>query len=390
MIRFKRCSLKIYYSLAFYISKLYIIISTFFLKKSMPKENILVVLKPDAMGDYVLLRNFLYHLEKNNYKIFLIGNDSWIEIVQYCDSVCIDQFLPLNRKKFIRNFLYRTKILSQLGMLNNVEMVLYPCYSREGYSFEDIVKAIPAPSKIAWFGDLSNQNKKHREKTQSLYTELYDDDDGDIVFEFDRNRQFFTRFLEKELTHVRPYLDIPVDSSLTLPKLYAFIFVGASAIFRQWSVEKYAEVATYIYHEYGFEIVLGGAPNDIILGKHLEKLLYKTCPCINYVGKTTQVELIELIARSTLLLSNETAIPHIAVSLQHPNIFVVSNGNHYGRFTPYPNYLCDRYFAIYPPELEEISNEKEKIARFSRGSSLDIQRITSQSVIKKISEYIKL
>jgi ADP-heptose:LPS heptosyltransferase len=312
-----------------------------------------------------------------------------MEIAQYCDSVCIDQFFPLNRKKFIRNFLYRTKILSQLGMLNNVEMVLYPCYSREGYPLEDIVKAIPAPSKIAWFGDLLNQNQKRREKTQSLYTKLYHDDD-DIVFEFERNRQFFTRFLERELTHVRPYLDAPVESSLTLPKRYAFIFIGASAIFRQWSVEKYAEVAKYIYHNYGFEIILGGSPNDIILGKHLENLLYTTCPCVNYVGKTTQVELVELIARSTLILSNETAIPHIAVSLQHPNIFVVSNGNHYGRFTPYPNYLCDRYFAIYPPELEEISNEKEKIERFGRGSLLDIQRITSQSVIKKISEYIKL
>ncbi|MDW6002165.1 glycosyltransferase family 9 protein [Vibrio mangrovi] len=391
MVSIRRLAINFYYLLIFNISRLYSILANNFNVNNSPSSDnpVLVILKPDAMGDYVLFRNFIYCLNTCGYKIVLIGNDSWEEFLRTYDAIYIDTFFPLNRNKFIKNFIYRTKQLSQFGMLKNVEKVLYPCYSRESYVLEDIVKVIPASCKITWFGDTSNQSNKCRENSKSLYTDLYQDD-GDIIFEFERNRQFFSRFIGRDLSHIEPSLSITSEKSLSLPERYAFIFLGASASFRQWPVEKYAEVAKHVHNVYGLSIVLGGPPSDLSIGNELENKLCNLGQCLNFVGKTSLIELVELIARSALLISNETAVPHIAVSLRHHNIFVVSNGNHYGRFTPYPYHICNRYFAIYPPELEEMSDESERISAFGRGSQLNIRTISPQRVIREITEHIEL
>jgi len=69
------------------------------------------------------------------------------------------------------------------------------------------------------------------------------------------------------------------------------------------------------------------------------------------------------------------------------NIFVISNGNHFGRFTPYPKEIWKGYYPIYHSEIEkDLGNYKKLSNSYGYGSSLDISEITVEKVKDKINE----
>jgi hypothetical protein len=75
----------------------------------------------------------------------------------------------------------------------------------------------------------------------------------------------------------------------------------------------------------------------------------------------------------------------MAVALNSKNIFIISNGNHFGRFIPYPREITENYFPIYHPEIEKNLEHYEKLSNmYGYGSQLDINEITPQQVIRKI------
>jgi len=92
-----------------------------------------------------------------------------------------------------------------------------------------------------------------------------------------------------------------------------------------------------------------------------------------------------------MIVSNETFIPHMAVALGLKNIFVISNGNHFGRFIPYPSEITVSYFPIYHPEIEKnLENYKILSNTYGYGSKLDINEISPEDVIDKIKIGMKI
>ncbi len=88
------------------------------------------------------------------------------------------------------------------------------------------------------------------------------------------------------------------------------------------------------------------------------------------------------------MIANETSAPHFAIALEMTNVFVISNGNHYGRFTPYPKEISKNYHVIYHPVIEKDLEDYKKLSTsYGFGSSVDINEISAQSVIKKL-DYI--
>jgi ADP-heptose:LPS heptosyltransferase len=107
----------------------------------------------------------------------------------------------------------------------------------------------------------------------------------------------------------------------------------------------------------------------------------------NLVGKTTLIEFLQVMAGSDLMISNETSAPHFAVALDKADVIVLSNGNHYGRFTPYPKDISERYRAVYPPAIEENSeNYLELVRSYGYGSRLNIADIKSDRVINEVDK----
>jgi len=364
---------------------IYYFINLFIFSSKDIKDKTILLVRLDVIGDYVLFRNFLEVIKNNEkykgYELTLLGNIAWKDLAIKLDSQWVDNFIWLDVKKLNKNFLYRYKKLKEISS-TGYELVINPSYSRDYFPFFYLMIAlITAKEKIGSVGD--NSHPLDKKMGAQYYTQLIPVKDR-VIFEFNRNIDFFEELLNKKLPIIRTEIVLPYERhNFQLPKPYAIIFIGASKSFRKWHIKKYAEVAQYLNNVYEYGIVLCGGLND---KKEAESFAnYFNDDYIDLVGKTSLLELSYLIKDSKILISNETVAPHIAVALNVKNIFVLSNGNHLGRFSPYPKNITKNYHAIYHPNLSNNVEEHASLSnQFKYRSSLNINEISSEKVINKI------
>jgi ADP-heptose:LPS heptosyltransferase len=371
---------------------IYYFISTVVAPSKEIKENSLLLIRLDAIGDYVIFRNFIKELKQSqkykNYRITLLGNSTWKNIAEEFDSEFVDSFIWLDRNRFNKDFIYRYEKLKEIT-LQGYEVVLSPIYSREFFYADAIVNLINAKEKIGSVGDVPNM-EKWQKNISNKYYDRFIDADVCLMFEFDRNKEFFENLLDVKLEVFKPHISLNSKKIMfELPQKYAIIFLGASASFRKWNIEGFAEVAKHLKEKYGYGIVLCGALSDsadsLEFGKHFKGKY------IDLVGKTSLVDLLHVIYNGDLMVANETSAPHFAIALEMANIFVIYNGNHYGRFTPYPERVSKNYHVIYHPEIEKDLDDYEELSNsYEFRSSLDINDITKEKVIEKINSVVQL
>ena len=87
------------------------------------------------------------------------------------------------------------------------------------------------------------------------------------------------------------------------------------------------------------------------------------------------------------LISNETCAVHIGAAV-NTNTICISNGNHFGRFTPYPEKITRFVKTIYPPEIsDEFQNYFALVKKFHIISDVDINKITPQLMFEESKEF---
>lgn len=357
-------------------------------KEIIPRSLLLVRL--DAIGDYVLFRNFIEILRTSerykDYKITLLGNIIWKELSQEIDGELIDEFIFVDRNKFLKNLFYRYRKLKEITS-KGYEVLIHPTYSRDFFCSDMIVRAITAKEKIGSIGDLSNIKGWQKRISDKYYTKLIDAKPG-ILFEFYRNKEFFERLLGIPLEIKRPSIKLkPKKLPFELPTKYAVLFIGGGAGYRKWKIEGFVEIGRFL-QKLGYKIVLCGSLQDIADALRFRRLFGEDY--FDFVGKTSLVELMYIISNAELMVSNETVAPHLAVALGKPNkVFVISNGNHFGRFTPYPKELTSHYYPIYHPKIEMNLDDFDMLVKnYGSGSRLDINEIGFELVKNKIEAHV--
>jgi ADP-heptose:LPS heptosyltransferase len=99
-------------------------------------------------------------------------------------------------------------------------------------------------------------------------------------------------------------------------------------------------------------------------------------------GKTTLPQLVNLIAGAKILISNESCAVHIAAAVG-TNAVCISNGNHFGKFNPYPKSMAENIATLYPSEVNnQIDKYEDLIKRFAISSDIDINEISVESVFE--------
>ncbi len=348
----------------------------------------LLIVRLDAIGDYVLFRNFLELLKRNplfeDYSCTLVGNSVWKDISMELDSEFIDQYIWLDRKLFYKNFFYRFKKLKEVAS-SHYDIVINSEYSREFFFSDIIAKVACADQKISSTGDFSNIKKWQKKISDQYYNTLFPAEKK-IRFEFERNREFFQQFLGNYIGIQKPNIKLE-PKKFKLPKKYAILFIGANSDFRKWKISSFAKIGKLIKDKYKYKIVLCGGPGDVFDAKRFKEFFKDEY--IDLVGKTSLPDLLDVINGGDLMITNETSAAHLAVALEVPDIFVVSNGNHYGRFTPYPKKMAPNYHAVYHPEIEKDLDDYEKLTYYyGSGSNLNINDITIEYVMDKIDNIL--
>jgi len=353
------------------------------------KPKTLLLVRLDSIGDYLLFRNFLKVIRESeqykNYKIYLCGNIVWKNLADSelirDDRNFIDEFIWISRNKFKKNLRYKFNILRQIHKLG-VETVIETTFTREILFGDEIVKVSNAKEKIGSTASQESYSKwKRKLLTDKYYTKLIPSSNENL-FEFYRNKEFFSQLLQKNIDIKKPNIqNINVELPRFIKNKFIVLFPGGSSRNKMWSSKYFQEVAKFILENYSLDIVLTGSKqeeylfNEIIINEFSERF-------INLFGNTL-VELAKLISEAELLISNDTSAIHFAAAVDTPFI-CITNGNHYGRFFPYPKEIFDKGIYIYPPEIKNKIHLKEVQEKLRYKSDFDINSISPEEVIKKI------
>lgn len=345
----------------------------------------LLLVRLDAIGDYSLFHNFIAGVKQSDaygdHRLTLLGNAVWKDLALALDQKGVDTFIWFDKRRFNLDMAYRFHFLKSLGSVA-YDVVISPMQSRE-FFVDTIVSLVHADQKIGCVGDRANVPQRLRRIGDRFYTRLIPSDPKKR-FEYDRNQAFFEVLLGEPAGTARPRMAIPNGPiPIKLPERYTILFIGASAAWRKWRGDYFAALAEFLQHEYDDAIVLCGAASDAD-----DAAWFKQCfrgECIDLVGKTTLVELLHVIKNAAFMVTNETSAPHFAAALGSPPMLVLSNGNHFGRFTPYPEQMAPHYHALYPPKIESKRSEYEQLCRdYGGGSDLDINGIAVSEAIRRV------
>lgn len=123
---------------------------------------------------------------------------------------------------------------------------------------------------------------------------------------------------------------------------FVIISVSSSIEKKMWPLKKFAELIKALPKK--LTIVITGAGNDDL--KRAKELieLVDNREIINFVNKTSLVELASLISQSLFVVGNDSSAVHIAAATRVPSICVL-HGAHFNRFFPYPKGLLEEKYT---------------------------------------------
>ena len=96
----------------------------------------------------------------------------------------------------------------------------------------------------------------------------------------------------------------------------AAIAPGARSHLKRWGKEKFAILTSLLKKEFGFKVILVGDKEDAEIAKFVKE--NSTQPIIDFTAKTTIPQLACLLKRSSLLITNDSGIMHLASYLNIP------------------------------------------------------------------------
>ena len=117
----------------------------------------------------------------------------------------------------------------------------------------------------------------------------------------------------------------PEDRAYALEKMPALprrvrvaMVPGSSSSGRRWPSEKFAEIASWMVQDLGWEVVLIGAPGEVPLGRAVEEACSEGV--VNLIGQTSVRQTIALLERCQLYVGNDTGPMHMASAVGVPSI----------------------------------------------------------------------
>lgn len=353
-------------------------------------SNRLLIVRLDAIGDYILFRNHLRALLEDDrwkkYKVTLVGNIVFQDIAESFDSDVISEF----------KWIYPAALVDHRNLLSLIlhlkkrrfDFAINPVHSRS-FLQDQLMHYSGSKFLIGSSGDSTVYNSDDEKKRgDAIYDQLVPVPSYS-VFEYFRNQGLVAALSSKPR---EPMLSMPSKKSphVDNDRINVVLVGGAGAPFRRWPATSFSELVTAIYSANPtVQFMLAGSPTEADISNEIKSMAGVSIK--DLTGKTSLVELVDLIASSDLLISNETSAVHIAASVG-TNAICISNGNHFGRFNPYPQSLSTKVITIYPLDKFYTTDKKqvtELVEHYRIQSNEDIRKVTVSGLIKEVQENIK-
>ena len=343
-----------------------------------PRPQVLVI-KLDVVGDYLVFQPYLRALhralQEKNWGITLLCNSPIAQLAEDLNGDILDNLIAVDaRGRFLHDFGYRKQILEQVAA-TRYEAVYHSTIKRIYYT-ESLVRVAHAPVKagVAWQGRFSRPRSES--EADSLYTHLYPVADNGL-FEFYRQRAFWRQAAGIEAS-VADFHFLPGKlSAQEMEKPYFCIFPAAGFALREWPLDRFAALIRQVENDTGWVPVLCGGPSDLPLltrlGELVENVYIKAGPEISLL------DALRIIKGARLVVSNESGPVHMAAVGQTPAL-VLSNGNHYGWWHPYPAELAPLHRYVYPRRLIALS-EEERCREYGTVSRIPMTEVMEEDAL---------
>jgi lipopolysaccharide heptosyltransferase I len=156
---------------------------------------------------------------------------------------------------------------------------------------------------------------------------------------------------------------------------YAVFVPGSLHPSKQWPIERFAELADKISGKFKLPIIAVGSAGEKGLIEKLTGLA--KAPIINFAGSTNLPELVALLKKARIVVSNDTGPGHIAAVLGTPLVMMFSWSNP-ARIAPYGRTECMVAKEPYGRGTQIRSDDPEH----------NVEQITVDEVYQKVCEQL--
>lgn len=363
------------------------------------RKPIAIIIRNDAIGDYILFRNSMGLLIKNEkykfYKWIYIGNEITNSFVRKHDGdLFISTFFWFGSLANTINSKYHHILLTIINWLN-IELLINPVLSSTK-ELDGIAKLIDAKKKITAEGDEINYpSYSEFKKRKEVYDELINTANY-CDFELFRNYQFVSQLTGLPFNQNQIEITLKpkqTDSSLVdilypkdfFDKSVIGIFPYAGSQTRSWAFLNFQKLINK-FIDNGYHIIIFGNKKQ---SQEISKICKDNHNLINQAGKIELPLISEHIKRTQLIISNESMAVHLCAALDKACI-CLSNGNQFGRFNPYPETLNKQIYTIYSNQMFTTHSDRDSVIEAVKYySDSDINLIRAEDVYKLSIEVLQ-
>jgi ADP-heptose:LPS heptosyltransferase len=313
-----------------------------------------LIFRLDLLGDYLMCRPFFASLPKDQpfgeTHFVFAGNQMLQDLAPGLDSEVFGEFIWIDRSRFINSISYRFQILAGIRR-RGFSTLINPMHTRQ-YWLESVVRVSGAQRRIGASATGEYMNPMEKALSDSWYSSFIHTGE-EPAFEFFRNRSFFagiaptaTRF--HEIREKKFYGQEKQKLILLAP--------GASTEERRWPSPNFSELLKKLTAEFpGFRFgLIGSASEESLCQTIASSAGIENAE--NYAGKLRIVESLNLLSTASLLIANESGSVHLAATAGTACV-CISNGNHFGRWNPYPEILASSVLTCYPESFYPLDEK---------------------------------
>jgi len=144
-----------------------------------------------------------------------------------------------------------------------------------------------------------------------------------------------TRFYSFSEIHINDSDRERIDKILSADKLsdaknMIIVSPGAASHWKRYRPDGFAKICDYLIENYSAKIVMVGDKNDFVIAQTVSNLMHNTS--VNLCGQTNLKQLAYLLKKAKIVISNDSAVMHLASYLEIPTmaIFGPTNPKKYG------------------------------------------------------------
>ena len=268
-----------------------------------------------------------------------------VEEISVLSNVFTD-VIPFNAKRVINNPGYHYRLMKRLRKIS-ADQLIYPAFKHQVPA--DLISAmVNAPQKTCYRskrittikGDVASFLWNRFRKIVDRYFDSFYNEFIDYPIGIDHSEiktiEYFTQKVidEKYIYRLSDISFLTSAYKCPISTPYVFLSASSSRTIKDWPIERFSKLMSVIPSN--LTIVLSGhGANDMKKAEELIKADKGKHIIINYVNKTTVVEMIGIISHAYFVIGNDSAAVHIAAAARVPSI-CVTHGACFGQFVPYP------------------------------------------------------